>query len=70
MHTENQRLHTGVRKMAPCKTCTEKYSACHDVCERFKDWKAETDKDKAALKKYEDYYYKSPRKYLDKFKKG
>lgn len=26
---------------APCKGCTERYSACHDECEKFKAFQAE-----------------------------
>ena len=26
---------------APCKGCTERYSACHDECEKYKVYRAE-----------------------------
>ena len=26
---------------APCKGCTERYSACHDDCDRYKAFQAE-----------------------------
>ena len=26
---------------APCKGCTERYSACHDECEKYKAYRAE-----------------------------
>lgn len=72
MPTKNPHLHNGVRKEAPCKSCPpeEKYSACHDTCEKFRNWKVDTEQSKAALKTYEERYYKSPRRYLERFKKG
>lgn len=24
---------------SPCKGCTEKYEACHDHCDKYKEWK-------------------------------
>lgn len=27
--------------VAPCKDCVERYEACHDHCEKYKEWKAE-----------------------------
>ena len=24
---------------SPCKDCTEKYTACHDHCDKYKGWK-------------------------------
>lgn len=42
-------------KTAPCKYCEDRYLACHDKCEKYKEWKAELDEKKAvreeALKK-------------------
>lgn len=29
--------------VAPCKGCTERYQACHDYCEKYKEWKTELD---------------------------
>ena len=26
-------------KVAPCKDCTDRYLACHDYCEKYKEWK-------------------------------
>lgn len=26
--------------ICPCKDCTERYEACHDHCDKYKDWKA------------------------------
>ena len=26
-------------KCAPCKGCTERHEACHDHCDRYKEWK-------------------------------
>ena len=26
-------------EMAPCKDCTDKYRACHDSCDKYKEWR-------------------------------
>ena len=37
---------------APCKDCQERYTACHDHCEKYKSWKA----NEAARKEKERLY--------------
>lgn len=41
-------------KIAPCKDCTERHEACHDSCDKYKEWKAELDavRSKIAEQKY------------------
>lgn len=29
--------------MSPCKDCPDRYTACHDHCDKYKAWKAEKD---------------------------
>jgi hypothetical protein len=41
------------REVAPCKDCTEKFTACHDRCERFKEYKAIREKENEARRQYE-----------------
>lgn len=31
---------TNIRNNPPCRTCTERYEACHDKCENFLSWRA------------------------------
>lgn len=40
--------------VSPCKDCAERHTACHDHCQRYKDWKAEMEKVKEARAKYLD----------------
>lgn len=30
-------------KTSPCKGCKDRHKACHDSCDRYKEWKAEHD---------------------------
>lgn len=57
---------------SPCHGCVapKRHPGCHDHCKEYADWTAGNERDKNALKKYEDRYYKTPRIYLFKFKKG
>jgi hypothetical protein len=36
-------------KLPPCKDCEERYPACHDKCEKYKDWKGDVLKKKKAI---------------------
>lgn len=38
-----------VQQLSPCKDCQNKYTACHDTCVLFKEWKDAISADK---KKY------------------
>lgn len=41
-----------VRAMiAPCKSCTERYSACHDTCEKYQEWHKENIRVKSEMKR-------------------
>ena len=57
-----------------CRECNEKFTACHDVCEKFQkaqqEWeerKAQIEEAKKRDKPYDDYHYKQV--YLQKKKK-
>lgn len=41
-----------MNSIPPCKGCEERHTACHDHCERYKQWKAEI---QAAHKKEKAY---------------
>ena len=28
------------REVSPCKGCTDRFTACHDKCEKYKAWKS------------------------------
>ena len=54
---------------ACCRDCTEKFTACHDVCEKFQkaqaEWnekKKQIDEAKKASKVYDEYHYHTIRK--------
>lgn len=34
----------------PCKDCTGRYIGCHSGCQTWKDWKTESDKEKAEIR--------------------
>lgn len=36
--------------IAPCKSCTERYVACHDTCEKYQEWREENIRIKSAMK--------------------
>ena len=44
-----------------CKGCEERYPACHDYCERYKQARAEFEENKAFVAhekaKQDEYYY-------------
>lgn len=54
MVDDAQRIPGVVRGSPPCRNCEERHTACHDSCQRYKDWKAEAQKIKAAKKAYEE----------------
>ena len=41
-----------MNSIPPCKDCTERYTACHDHCERYKTWKAGVQKANAAEREF------------------
>lgn len=42
-------------KVAPCKNCTERHLACHDECEKYKEWKAGENKIKKKIKQENEW---------------
>ena len=34
------------KQLSPCMGCTERNLACHDNCEKYKEWKSAFDDDK------------------------
>lgn len=40
------------RLIPPCKDCTDRHAACHDRCEKFKEYKAIREKENEARRKY------------------
>lgn len=62
MIKKEQRLNNGLRDRSPCADCPsdEKYTACHDTCKKFKEWRAKLEAVKAAR---EEYNRKNGRKY-------
>ena len=40
------------REISPCKDCTNRHTACHDKCERFKKYKAIREAENEARRKY------------------
>lgn len=34
-------------KIAPCKGCTERQLSCHDNCQKYKEWKADFQRERA-----------------------
>ena len=43
---EQSILGQGVRQKTPCKGCTERVAGCHSVCERYKEWKIEWERER------------------------
>lgn len=37
--------------ITPCLDCTEREAGCHAQCKRYKEWKEETDAEKAEIYK-------------------
>ena len=40
------------REISPCKDCTDRFTACHDKCERYKVWKSRLDEVNKRRKEY------------------
>ena len=41
------------REKPPCYGCEEKFTACHDKCEKYKAWKSRLDEVNKRRKEYE-----------------
>ena len=41
------------REVPPCKGCTERFTACHDKCEKYKAWKSRLDEVNKRRKQYD-----------------
>ena len=54
MVKNEQRINNGMRDKAPCACCPadEKYTACHDTCKKFKEWRAKLEAVKEARENY------------------
>lgn len=68
MVTDEQRTIPTVREKSPCAFCPpeEKYTACHDTCKKFAEWKEKVKTVKENRKKY----YESLPKNIFKFVEG
>lgn len=44
-----------MREDPPCRFCTDKYTACHDHCDKYKEWK---ERYQAQQKHFEDNKYR------------
>ena len=53
---DNRRPPATMRGHSPCMGCQDRHTACHDKCERHKEWKGEADRQKKAQKEYMDMY--------------
>ena len=53
------------REMPPCKGCTERFTACHDKCERYKEWKQRLDELNKARREYDRTQYNKYRRVLN-----
>ena len=50
------------REVSPCKGCVAKVPACHDRCQKYKEWKKKLDVLNDARKKYDmSRYNRYPR---------
>ena len=51
---EESRIPNIVRGLSPCAQCKERHEACWGSCSKYKEWKAEVQKVKDAMKAYDD----------------
>lgn len=42
-----------IRENPPCKGCADRYIACHDKCEKYKEWKNLVNSANRARKEYQ-----------------
>ena len=47
------RLDSPIRDKPPCKDCEDRFTACHDKCEKYKAWKSQLDEVNKRRKEYE-----------------
>lgn len=54
MVKKGQRINIGIRDKSPCAYCPadEKYTACHDTCKKYKEWRAKLEAVKEARAAY------------------
>ena len=56
------RLDSPIRDISPCKDCTDRHTACHGSCDRYKEWKMRLDELNKAMREYDrTHYNKYPR---------
>lgn len=48
------RIDSPTREQPPCKDCTERFTACHDKCEKYKEWKLRLDEVNKRRKEYNE----------------
>ena len=48
----DKRLTGAIRDLSPCIDCSERHTACHASCPRYKAWKAEAQRVKNARSVY------------------
>jgi Fe-S-cluster-containing dehydrogenase component len=41
----------------PCKGCTERHLACHDSCEKYKEWRDQYQAQEKSLKAHRSRWY-------------
>lgn len=42
------------REKPPCKDCKDRFTACHDKCEKYKAWKSRLDEVNKRRKEYNE----------------
>ena len=51
-----------IRDKPPCKDCTDRHTACHGSCDRYKEWKLRLDELNKSRREYDrTHYNKYPR---------
>ena len=48
------RIDGQIRDNPPCKDCTDRHTACHGSCDRYKEWKLRLDEVNKRRKEYNE----------------
>ena len=48
------RIDGPIRDIPPCKDCEDRFTACHDKCEKYKAWKSRLDEVNKRRKEYNE----------------
>ena len=51
-------------RKSPCYSCTERYRACHDSCQRYADWIAPFHEGKKTYQQFNDFKFNSEKRYM------